>query len=185
MSNLEKELKDLKEILRDKKIDFKDITKSIENIKLDPKIEVSQNTPDIYVKPSDVKVEVNPHLKATLDIKNPVSIELPQNITQNQSEMLDLKKKTYEILKENDEFQKNPQDLIDIDGKKIGSKFSPRDIANIKNAMDARINSDENDLDIDDLDFMNGLDLSGLLEINNLGMATDVAKDFFNIKVNK
>lgn len=125
-------------------------------------------------------VKVENDLTARLDISNPVSVKfsdelnksmLDRNAKESEKSDLEIEKLT---------FDKTAQEVRDIGGVSM-VKASPRDVKVMKDVALAKTYADENSLDVEDLDFDNGLDLRKLLEINKLGMATDVTKEFFNL----
>ena len=125
-------------------------------------------------------VKVENDLTARLDILNPVSVKfsdelnksiLDRNAKESEKSDLEIEKLT---------FDKTAQEVRDIGGVSM-VKASPRDVKVMKDVALAKTYADENSLDVEDLDFDNGLDLRKLLEILNVGNFSDVTKEYFNL----
>ena len=122
-------------------------------------------------------VKVENDLTARLDISNPVSVKfsdelnksmLDRNAKESEKSDLEIEKLT---------FDKTAQEVRDIGGVSM-VKASPRDVKVMKDVALAKTYADENSLDVEDLDFDNGLDLRKLLEIFKMDLGSSVDKEF-------
>lgn len=93
-------------------------------------------------------VAVNNNLNASLAINKPVEITLPSSYVDNQKILSDNSTKTLEIYKEKADFDKTSIAVKDLDGNTIANA-SPRDIALSRQAVQARVLTDENSFELD------------------------------------
>ena len=116
-----------------------------------------------------------------LDIKKPVDINL-LSIPAMLGELLETTLSARKAWLESLEYQKAAKEIKDLDGVVV-AKTSPREIKAIKDATQARGNTDENNLDIDDYDFDEDfIDLSKLLKILEFGSPLDYVKEYYEKK---
>ena len=93
-------------------------------------------------------VAVDNNLNASLAINKPVEITLPSSYVDNQKILSDNSTKTLEIYKEKADFDKTSIAVKDLDGNTIVNA-SPRDIALSRQAVQARVLTDENSFELD------------------------------------
>ena len=111
---------------------------------------------EVKIKDLNISQQLNiPELKAKLNIADPVSIELPQSVTDYQNKIIEQKTKEVEILDERAKFDKTPLSIKDLDGQAVVSA-APREMAAQYHAIKAKNATDEknfelSDGDIDDL----------------------------------
>ena len=116
-----------------------------------------------------------------LDIKKPIDINL-LSIPAMLGELLETTLSARKAWLESLEYQKAAKEIKDLDGVVV-AKTSPREIKAIKDATQARGNTDENNLDIDDYDFDEDfIDLSKLLKILEFGSPLDYVKEYYEKK---
>lgn len=116
-----------------------------------------------------------------LDIKKPIDINL-LSIPAMLGELLETTLSARKAWLESLEYQKAAKEIKDLDGVVV-AKTSPREIKAIKDATQARGNTDENNLDIDDYDFDEEfIDLSKLLKILEFGSPLDYVKEYYEKK---
>lgn len=96
----------------------------------------------------NANVNVNNRLNASLAINKPVEISFPASYAENQKILSDNSTKTLEIYKEKADFDKTSIAVKDLDGNTI-TNASPRDIALSRQAVQARVLTDENSFELD------------------------------------
>ena len=96
----------------------------------------------------NANVNVNSRLNASLAINKPVEISFPASYAENQKILSDNSTKTLEIYKEKADFDKTSTAVKDLDGNTIANA-SPRDIALSRQAVQARVLTDENSFELD------------------------------------
>lgn len=96
----------------------------------------------------NASVDVNNKLNASLAINKPVEISFPASYAENQKILSENSTKTLEIYKEKADFDKTSIAVKDFDGNTI-INASPRDIALSRQAVQARVLTDENSFELD------------------------------------
>ena len=96
----------------------------------------------------DAKVDVKNRVNASLSLDRPVEISLPASYAENQKILSENSTKTLEIYTEKAEYDKTSVAIKDLDGNTI-AKASPRDIALSRQAVQARVLTDENSFELD------------------------------------
>ena len=96
----------------------------------------------------DAKVDVKNRVDASLSLDRPVEISLPASYAENQKILSENSTKTLEIYKEKADFDKTSIAVKDFDGNTI-INASPRDIALSRQAVQARVLTDENSFELD------------------------------------
>lgn len=146
---------------------FKDIKRSIDNLKLSPSVSVS--APQV-----DVSVSVEPLAKSfdsinlSLDklVKDETFkslIDVQKTSKDNAKEFFDKKSEEADLQIESLQYDKNPQEVKDLDGQTVGT-FAPREASLVKDATFAKNQTDEKnfELDDDDLDIATPIDISSI-----------------------
>lgn len=117
--------------------------KTLETIaKNPPKVENKLENISVSVPKEAIQIENT--INSSLSIDKPVDIKLDENLTKIQQD-------TFEIYKEKSDYAKEKQEIKDLDGNTI-AKMSPREAEASKNALSAKINTDENSFELDDED---------------------------------
>ncbi|WP_459843836.1 hypothetical protein [Campylobacter concisus] len=153
---------DFKEVLKSQEKINSEISKYISTIGENQKV-YNQNLEKLVVNSKEysqaikdglagvklkASVAVDNNLNASLDINKPVEITLPSSYVDNQKILSDNSTKTLEIYKEKADFDKTSIAVKDLDGNTIANA-SPRDLALSRQAVQARVLTDENSFELD------------------------------------
>ncbi|ORI09464.1 hypothetical protein A3835_09680 [Campylobacter concisus] len=153
---------DFKEVLKSQEKINSEISKYISTIGENQKV-YNQNLEKLVVNSKEysqaikdglagvklkASVAVDNNLNASLAINKPVEITLPSSYVDNQKILSDNSTKTLEIYKEKADFYKTSIAVKDLDGNTIANA-SPRDIALSRQAVQARVLTDENSFELD------------------------------------
>lgn len=162
---------DFKEVLKSQEKINSEISKYISTIGENQKV-YNQNLEKLVVNSKEysqamkdglagvklkASVAVDNNLNASLAINKPVEITLPSSYVDNQKILSDNSTKTLEIYKEKAEFEKTDVAIKDLDGN-IVATTSPRAIALSRQAVQARVLTDENSFELDN-DALNLFDI--------------------------
>jgi len=153
---------DFKEVLKSQEKINSEISKYISTISENQKV-YNQNLEKLVVNSKEysqamkdglagvklkASVAVDNNLNASLAINKPVEITLPSSYVDNQKILSDNSTKTLEIYKEKADFEKTDVAIKDLDGN-IVATTSPRAITLSRQAVQARVLTDENSFELD------------------------------------
>ncbi|MCZ6135299.1 hypothetical protein [Campylobacter ureolyticus] len=200
--NLEKISQSLKGLKLDPVINLPEMKPSFAPV-LDVKPNINP-TNIINVKPATVDNTIR--VESNLNIKDKVKVDFPSSFidiqkkiqadyekiaqaqakqTENSDKSLELEEKTYEIYEENDKYNKEPRALTNFYGETMG-KMSPREVAVVNNAMNSKVQTDEDDFgkdgELDDFSLFGGLDISELLKIFKYELPGKIDEEYFRGK---